>query len=177
MNKKYDFGWLIYDIDNSIIFSLIKNNKIVSNYQVRELLINGIDLVNVEFANTNDLINLINFSVIRFVDVLNDKNIIDIPLRRLYLLYLNSNKLGENTNKLIDLRDLFTFSVYNNNVISDLDYKICVCKINNESDELLKIMKIAYEYSDKGMQEKFDALGEINLINYNRCKNDENIKI
>jgi hypothetical protein len=40
------------------------------------------------------------------------------------------------------------------------------------SDDLYKVMKIAYEFGNYGMQEKFDALSDITLINHRRLIND-----
>ena len=43
-------------------------------------------------------------------------------------------------------------------------------KVNDEGEELKEIMEIAYDYGNLGMNDKIDALGKINLVNYHKSK-------
>ena len=115
----------------------------------------------------DDLTNFINYSVIRFTNIQNEKNIIDIPLRKLQLLYDNSNKIGDISNKKISFETLEAFTIYNNNVIS-VGLNFISFKINEPSDEFKEILQISSTYPTMGMQEKFDALNKINIINYQK---------
>lgn len=170
MDKIYDFNWMVRDIDISIIFMLSKDNHVVSGYQVYGILSTDMNELAIKFANVDDLTNFVNYAVVRFVDVKNNNNIIDIPVRKLSLLYKNANKIEEGTSrKKIKLNELECFSVLNEEAISD-GYLIEAINFNDVSDELTKVMDITANYFNMGMQEKFDALANINLINYQREK-------
>lgn len=166
MDKVYDFNWIVQEIDASIIFMLVKDNKIIGGYQVSDILTGDMDDVAVKFANIDDLNNFINHAVVRFCDVKNRFNIVDIPIRRLKILYENSNKLGLNTGtKRISPSELDSFLVLDEKSVGD-EYLIQAINFGKISEELEKIITIASEYSNMGMQERFDALGSINLANY-----------
>jgi len=174
VDNVYDFSWLVKEIDNSIILKLASEDEIIGIYQVSDILNTSFDKVKVRFANANDLINFINYSFIRFKNVSDNDSFIDIPIRKIWLLFLSSNLLQEDGKKRINLNKLDAFSIYNGEALRG-NYFIYTYKINKESDELKKIMKIAFSFGYFGMQDKFDALGKINLINY-RMANNVNMK-
>ena len=45
--------------------------------------------------------------------------------------------------------------------------------IGDVSDDLKDVMEIAYMFGSYGMQEKFDALNKITIINHQRLVNDK----
>ena len=87
----------------------------------------------------------------------------------------NSNKFGDTVDKDIKINDIDSFSVYDGAILSD-NYVISVYQINEPSEYLVKIMNIAKEFGEMGIQEKFDALGNVNLINYHRINDNSNKK-
>ena len=120
--------------------------------------------------------NFVSHSVIRFRHDTNPENIIDIPLRNVYKLFLNSNELATINEKYLRLSKLEAFMVRDGEVKND-NYLVYAYKINEESEELNKTLKIAYEYNNLGMQEKIEALEQINLINYHREKDKSERRI
>ena len=171
MDKVYDFNWIAQEIDNCLVLKLCNSKKAIGIYQASEILSIDLDDVNVKFANALDLMNFVNHSVIRFRHITNPENIIDIPLRNVYKLFLNSNELATINEKYLRLNKLEAFMVRDGEVKND-NYLVYVYKVNEESEELKKTLKIAYEYNNLGMQEKIEALEQINLINYHR-ENDK----
>ncbi len=173
MDKTYDFNWMTSEIDNSIVFGLIKDGKVVSTYQVSYLLTGEMNQIEVKFANIDDLEKFINFAVVRFYDIANQYNIIDIPLRELKKLYDNSNDWDNNKNKRIKLSDLDCFSVIEGKR-NNKEYLIEVVKIQEVSEEFMMILKICSDYGKRGMSEKYDALYEVNSTNYRVERSLEN---
>ena len=177
MNKIYDrtsdFSWMAQDIDCSLMLMLMHDNHTVVGYQVCDVLEADMDDLAVKFANVDDLEQFVEFAVVRFVDVRNTNNVLDIPVRKLAYLYENSNELlGSTERKKIKLDSLDAFFFLNGKKDSD-DYLIEGIKIDKESEELREVMNIARDYMTMGMQQKFDALAKVNLINYNREKKDK----
>ena len=87
MDKVYDFGWMVNEIDNSIAIVLTKDNLTLSTYQISHILTGDMKQMEVKFANVEDLENFVLYAVVRFYDVRNRKNIIDIPVRKLKQIY------------------------------------------------------------------------------------------
>lgn len=174
MNKVYDFDWLVQEIDNSIILKLVNEDKTIGVYQVSDILAGDFDKIMVRFANANDLIKFINHSIVRFRDIDSKENIIDIPLRKLNLLFLNSNFILDGDKNHVSVSDLEAFCVRDEKILKK-DCQIYTYKVNDESEELKNIMDIAFKFGNLGMQETFDALAKINLINYHRMK-ETNVK-
>jgi len=174
MDKVYDFNWIIQEIDGSIIFMLYKDNKVVGGYQATYVLAGDMKEVNVKFANIDDLDKFLSYAVVRFCDARNPNNIIDIPISKMKDLYAKSNNLLEPTGrKRIKLDEIACFSVKDKKVITD-DYQIEAITYNDISDELKEIFDIASKYNEMGMQDKFDALYNINLTNYRVEKKEKN---
>lgn len=169
MDKVYNFNWMIEDIDESIIFILRDGKENLGSYAVGELRSNMANEVSVKFANINDLTNFINFTSVRFVDSLNPENIVDIPIRNLYTLFDKSTGIAEDEPNGIRLNEIDAFAVNTGRVVSE-GYAMYVYKVNEESDDLKDVMHITHTFNELSMNDKIDALEEINLINYQRCK-------
>lgn len=169
MDKVYDFNWMINDIDESIIFILRDGKENLGSYAVSELRSNVMDDVSVKFANISDLTNFIDYTSVRFVDSLNPDNIVEIPIKNLCTLYDESNGIAEDEPKGIRLNEIDAFAVNTGRVVSD-GYTMYVYSINEESDDLKDVMNIAHTFNKLSMNDKIEALEEINLINYQRCK-------
>lgn len=166
MDKICDFNWLVHDVDNSIVIAVFNGDKQVGIYQAVDILSSDMEEVEIKFANVNDLDKFLNYAVIRFYDIMNRLNVLDIPIRNLKRLYENSNILGEEgTNKRISVRGLANLLVVDGKNDSD-KYSIEAVCFSEASDELKKIMDIASEYQTMDSQKKFDALTNINLTNY-----------
>ena len=55
-------------------------------------------------------------------------------------------------------------------------YAMYVYSVNEESDDLKDVMSIAHEFNELSMNDKIEALEEINFINYQRCKTKTSIR-
>lgn len=166
MNKVYDMNWLINEIDNNLTIILYNKDKSLGTYHVDKVITNTQDEISIKFANIEDLNNFINLSFVRFKNTNDLKSIIDIPINKLYLLF---SKLEKNVT--IPLDDLNAFSIYKDKMINK-DYYILINQTKEISDEFKKVINIAHNYQTLGMQEKFDALEDINLINYHKEKDN-----
>ena len=51
-------------------------------------------------------------------------------------------------------------------------YNIISSVFANPTSELNEVMKIAYNFSSYNMQEKFDAMSDVTMINHRRLKNE-----
>ena len=166
MDRVYDFGWMVSEIDDSIVLVLVKKDMVVSTYQISYLLTGDMKQMEVKFANIEDLENFALHAVARFYDITNKYNIIDIPISKLKVVYDNCNKYdNEEIKKKIKLSDLDCFSVIDDETDRD-EYSIEVISFSEISDEFRKIIDICNRYGKMGMMEKFDALCDINLANY-----------
>lgn len=177
MTNKNNFKWLSNDIDNTLVLKLIyKNNDGIEEYHVfsvLDVLETTGDKLEVKTANIDDLTNLLSLGIVRFVNVSDSSDILDIPFKKLYLLYKNANILCESlVGREMTFKELDAFSVIDGRY-SD-NYLVISSLINDVSDDLDKVMKIAYEFDNYSMQEKFDAMSEITVINHRRLITDEN---
>lgn len=180
MTNKNNFMWLEDDIRNTLVLKVIHKNDNVDEFygvfDVLDVLETTGDELSVETANIDDLTNLLVLGMVRFVNVDDSSDILDIPFRKIYLLYKYGNVLGENNeNKLISFDELDTFSIIDGTVNND--FCVLSAVVNKLSDDLNEVMKIAYEFGDYGMQEKFDALSKITLINHRRIISDEKERV
>lgn len=176
MTRKENFKWLADDINNTLVLKVLykKDNykEVHGVFNVTDVLETTGDELDVETANIDDLTNLLTLGIVRFTNVSDQSDILDIPFRKLYLLYKNANVLGEESEeKLISFSELDTFSVIDDLVRNDL--LVFSALISNIPNDLEEVMKIAYNYSSYGMQEQFDALNKITLINHRRLINDK----
>ncbi|MBQ2872781.1 MAG: hypothetical protein IJE89_02140 [Bacilli bacterium] len=180
MTKNNNFKWLTSDIDKTLILKVVyKNGDLQEEYgvfNISDVLETTGDELEVETANIDDLTKFLTLGIVRFTNVSDDSDILDIPFRNLYQLYKNANMLGEESEqKLIPFSDLDTFSVIDGTVRNDL--LVFSATISEVSEDLEQVMKIAYEYNNYGMQDKFDALSKITLINHRRLISDEKERI
>lgn len=177
MNNINNFDWVVKELYNSILLELyykgISGLVYYAPFEVAEIKdVTGED-INVAFANIDDITKLLTMSMIRFnVNIMNGKDIIDIPFRKIYNLYLNSgNILINKDGNDISLSELEAFSICDGKVISE-NYYLRIHLINEMSDELVELLKIANDFGNMGMQEKFDALSRVNMINYKKINSD-----
>lgn len=172
MNNNKNFKWLINDIYSSIVLKImLDQNTALGVFNISGILNTTGDKIEIESANIDDLTNFLNLSIVRFVNVLDENDILDIPFRNLYKLYETANQLEAIENeRLIPFKELDTFSVINGVVRNDLLLSSTI--INKISEDLDEIMKVASLFGKYGMQEKFDALVKITMINHRRIMND-----
>lgn len=173
-----NFKWLANDIDSSIVLKVInkEDGKEVNygSFCVKEILETDGDVLDVTTANIDDLTNLLTLGIVRFTRIDNNGDILDIPFRNLYLLYKNASVLGVDEHirgRLLSFKELELFSVIGGKVRDDLSVFSCV--IMDVSDELREVMEISSAFGGYGMQEKFDALTKITMINHRRLIEDE----
>ena len=176
MTNKNNFRWLTNDIDNTLVLKLIyKNNNGDEGYHifnVLDVLETTGDKLDVKTANIDDLTNLLSLGMVRFVNVSDSNDIFDIPFKKLYLLYKNASVLGENIiGREMSFKELDVFSVIDGVVLDN--FLVMSSLINTVTEDLNKVMKIAYEFDNYSMQEKFDAMSEITIINHRRLIVDE----
>lgn len=176
MAKDKNFRWLENDIDNTLILKIVYEEdndiKLYGIFNVMDVLELTGDELEIETANIDDLTNLLTLGIVRFVNISDNGDILDISFKNLYRLYENANVLGENNHqKLISSEDLDTFAIIDGKV--QKNFFISSALINQASDDLMEVMKIACEFGGYGMQEKFDALSKITVINHKRLVNEE----
>ena len=166
-----NFKWLAYDIDNSLVLKVMYNNEDYAVFNVLDVLEVTGDKLDIETANIDDLTNLLTIGMVRFYNVNDSTDILDIPFRNLYRLYYQDGVLLEEiSNKLLSFKELDIFSIVDGTIKNDcLLFSAIVSK---PSDDLLRVMEIAYNFGAYGMQEKFNAMSEITLINHRRLKLD-----
>lgn len=170
-----NFKWLTYDIDSSIVLKVIYNNNgKIDDYAIFNVIdvldVSG-DSLNILTANIEDLTNLLTIGIVRFVNVGDLSDVIDIPFRNLYKLYENSNKLGDDTSLMLSFSDIDAFSVIDGSVRSDC--MIYSTIINDVSSDLSRVMEIASEFGGYTMMRKFEVLSEVTMINHKRLVNDK----
>lgn len=171
MTSKENFRWLIGDIDSTLVLQVFyKKNEDYEEYgifNIEDVLETPCDELEIDVGNINDLTNLLTLGVVRFININDRSDVLEVPFRKLYLLYENANVLGEeNHNKLISFSEMDAFSVIDGTIKSDLLVNSFV--VNKPSDDLDQVMKIAYEYGSYGMNEKIAALNKIDSINHRR---------
>ena len=175
-----NFKWLTRDIDNTLVLKVVyKKNDIQEDYgvfNISDVLETTGEELEVETANIDDLTKFLTMGIVRFTNVSDVSDVLDIPFRNLYLLYENANMVGDvSEQKLISFGELDTFSVIDGTIRNDL--LVFSATISEVSDDLKDVMKIAYEYGNYGMQEKIEALNKITLINHRRLINDEKERV
>ena len=172
MNREDNFAWFVEEIDNSLIFMLRDGKEMLGSYYADSISINGTDTVSVKFANINDLTNFIDYSLVRFVNSLDRADIIDIPIKKIYDLF----KIAKNDdNGAIYLKDINSFAVFSDKVISD-GYAIIPYMIKELEPELINLLKRIASFDDLNMNEKIDVLENLNLISYHKTKEREDLK-
>lgn len=175
MTSRENFKWLIGDIDSTLVLKVVyKKDNVREDYgifNIEDLLETPCDKLEIDDGNINDLTNLLTLGVVRFVNMNDRSDILEVPFRLLWLLYKDANVLGiDEEEKLIPFKELDTFSVIDGTVRNDL--LVFSAKINEPSEELSRLMEIAYQYGSYGMYEKILALEEVNYINHRRILMD-----
>lgn len=169
-----NFKWLINDINSSLVLKVIyKKNDVREEYAIFDVFdVVGAtgDKINIETANIDDLTKFLTLGMVRFVNTDDISDILDVPFRNLNMLYQNGNIIGVDTNKLIPMSKLEAFSIIDGSVKNE--YFVFSALINDISDDLKEMMKIASEFGSYGMQEKFVALDKITMINHYRLMED-----
>ena len=170
-----NFMWVEEDIRDTLVLKVIyrENGKeeLYGIFEVLDVLETTGEQLDIKTANIDDLTNMVNYGMVRFVNVVDDSDIIDIPLRNLIVLYRNGNVLGNTcVKKIVSFRELEAFSIIDGAITDDLE--IIPALINKPSEDLENIMNVSSLYAGYGMQEKFNALSEINLINHRRLMRD-----
>ena len=141
-------------------------------FNIEDVLETPCDKLEIDAGNINDLTNLLTLGIVRFINTNDRSDVLEVPFRLLWLLYRDANVLGvENDEKFISFKELDTFSVIDGTVRNDLF--VFSAKINEPSVDLRKVMEIAYEYGNYGMNEKIKALEEVDDINHRRIISDE----
>lgn len=180
MTKIRNFEWVTKDIDSSLILKVIyKKDNVYEEYgvfNVNEVLETPCEELDIAPGNINDLTNLLTLGVVRFTNVSDQSDVLEVPFRNLYLLYKNANKLGEEVQeRLVSFSDLDTFSIIDGTIRNDL--LIFSAMISEPTEDLKKLMKIAFEYGGYGMQEKIDSLSDITVVNHRRIMNDKKDRV
>ena len=169
-----NFKWLANDIDNSLILKVLYNEEDYAVFNVLDVLEVTGDKLTIETANIDDLTNLLTVGMVRFYNITDSHDILDVPFRNLYELYYKDNTLlNEMENKTVSFTDIDAFSIIDGTISNN--YKIISSVFSKPTEELDKVMKIAYKFSSYDMQEKFDAMSDITMINHRRLK-EENLK-
>lgn len=172
MKNKNNYYWLKNDIESSLILKVYSNNEsVIGTYEIQDVLETDGDDLNIKPANIDDLTNLLSLGIVRFTNIINSNDIIDIPFRNIYKLYINANVLEtQQQGKRISLKELDGFAVINKQIKENLIIYPAI--YNNISEDLLQIIKTSSEFGNYGMQQKFDALSDINLLNHKRVNED-----
>jgi len=176
MTKKENFKWLANDINDTLVLKVVYDNENDYDeygvFNVFDVLETTGDELEVETANIDDLTSLLTLGLVRFINVSDSSDFLDIPFRNLYKLYENACILGDgNESKVIPFKELDTFSVIDG-ALRD-DFLVFSALIEEPTDDLKDVMLIASNFGSYGMQEKFDALSKITMINHRRLVNDE----
>lgn len=170
-----NFKWLAHDIDNSLVLKVMYNDSEYEVFNILDVLEVTGDKLNVETANIDDLTNLLTVGMVRFCNITDSQDILDVPFRNLYKLYYNDGVLlKEMENKIVSFSDIDVFSIIDGTISND--YKIIAAVFSKPTEELDKVMRIASSFSSLNMQEQFDAMSEVTMINHRRLKED-NMKI
>lgn len=176
MTINNNFKWLANDIDSTLVLKVVSVEDGKENsygaYCVCDILETDGDKINITTANIDDLTSLLTLGMVRFVNISNNSDILDIPFRNIYLLYKNAKVLGEEKEgRLMSFNELDAFPVIKGKMRDDL--LVFSGVIGEVTGDLSQVMEIAYLFGSYGMQEKFDALSKITMINHCRLNNDK----
>jgi len=180
MAKCNDFKWLVNDINSTLVLKVVSrvasDSSDYGTYCIQDILENDWDKLNIKTANIDDLTNLLTLGIVRFVNMIDSSDMLDIPFRNLYKLYDKAYVLGhEQKGNLISFKEVETFSIIDGRIRNDL--MIYSAVVDKLSDDLSEIMMIASEFGRYGMQRKFDALTRVMNINHQRLIEDNKRKV
>ena len=179
MASNKNFMWVEEDIRNTLVLKVVYqengNQELYGIFEVLDVLETTGEQLDIKTANIDDLTKMITLGMVRFINVMDASDIIDIPLRNLYMLYRKGNMLGDtDNNKIVSFSKLEAFSIIDGAIRNDLI--ILPALINRPSEDLVNIMNISSEYLGYGMQEKFEALSDITYLNHRRLIRDNKEK-
>ena len=166
-----DFSWIIKDINDSLIVKAFckkdMSNLKISNYNAKEILFTTGEKLLIEESNMNDISNFLNIAIVRFEN--SDDEVMDIPLRNIYMLYSQAVDFYKNNDNsgVLDFSSIEGFSVQK---IYDLQSFI----ISNVSSILLEILEIAKNFSVMDNNKKYKAL--VRVMEINREMENKNVK-
>lgn len=169
MNSK--LKWICDELTESLILILYDKNtcKYAGSYEANKIMKINEEKIILEDDNINDIQEFLLYGIVRFIDTENNREFIDIPVRNLYMLYESVSDTFSSEKKLILLDDLEVFGIEKNKLVSS-KYGIITISAYLEdasieiSKDLVKVIDIAKNYGMMGMQEKFNAIKEINDI-------------
>lgn len=152
-----NFLWLIDDINDSFRIKLFYHdkdgNKRYATYIGKD--INRLDNSKIELEDGNiEALDSVIGGMVRFVNEMDDKLILDIPMRNLYMLVNNSDEHS----KEISVDELHGFSPVDIDVME-------VYYFNQVSDELKEVMEISRDYYGATMQDGYNYMKRFNEIN------------
>lgn len=170
--------WICDELTESLILVLydMNNNKFAGSYEAKKIIKINEEKIILENDNINDIQEFLLYGIVRFVDTENSNEIIDIPVRNLYILYDEMSETFSNKKRFIDLDKLEAFTVEKNKLVEKKYGIITVSAYLDDekleiSKDLVRIMEIAHNYMNMNMQEKFDAIKEVNdIVNINEIE-------
>ncbi len=171
MNKVYNLGWLEREMYDNYILSVYDKSSLIGIYQMDQVLTNSLDEFKIKFANIDDLTKFITNSLVRFRQIINPDNFLDMPISYLSLFDESSTLIGDE-DRFVDRNTLGMQGLMNGELLHD-PVTISIHKVADNSPELSEIIKLTKEFINLDMASKMDALNRINLINYNREKVQE----
>lgn len=168
-----NFKWLVNDTYMSIVLKLYYNDEDYGTYEASDVIDTTGSVIDIEFANIDDITNLLTLDMIRFINTEDSSSIIDIPIRKMYMLYENGYTLEKkNVVKEMTISELEAFSIIDGSTENDF-YKVKSFVIEEMSSDLKKVYDSAKIFGNLGMQEKFDTLSDVNVIDYRRVLRDK----
>lgn len=173
MSENKNFGWLIKDIYSSIVLNVLYDESTqMGVFHVSDVLETTGDKLEVKTANIDDLTHFLTLGMVRFVNVLDSNDFLDIPLRNLYKLYDNANNIDAmDDRKIFSFKEIDGFAIIDGMTREDL---LLYCTlIDRVSEDLNEVMQVAKDYGSYGMQEKFDAMSHVTIINHRRLQADK----
>lgn len=168
MAKNKNFVWLKNDIYSTLVIKVMYDkDTLFGVFNISDVLETTGEGLEVVTANIDDLTNFLSLGIVRFVNVIGENDVLDIPFRNLYKLYENASVLGvKEEGKLISFQEVDAFAVINGVVINDL--LVSCSLVDKVSNDLNDVMKIASEFGNYSMQEKFDAMTKVTMVNHRR---------
>ena len=87
MTRNRNFEWLANDINSTLVLKVYSSRR-DENYvfNVSNVLETDGDRLDIETANIDDLTKLLTLGIVRFVNVSDASDVVDIPFRKLYML-------------------------------------------------------------------------------------------
>ena len=88
MAKDKNFKWIMQDIDSTLILKVVYiKNGIQEEYgifNVVDVLETPCDKLEIDTGNINDLTNLLTLGIVRFTNIIDSSDVLEIPFRKLF---------------------------------------------------------------------------------------------